>query len=390
VSASTPTADPQAPAAHWLIGRLSEHRDLLDRLQAEPPLLVIEADPLSGTSALLALTVSDLETTTLAVDARAADGSLDLAQQIAATAVTAFAPDAAAWWNASSRVLDTPALRVAHRLEQAGISVESLRSAHRGGGETELRHALELAVLLAGGGPVLLAVDHLDALLERVDEPTSRRILGVLRAELQRPGSTLRMLLVGYTAGRLASAIADHSHPLYRAGEVIAARRPRPAQFTDDLAIARPWTDAPTPLIAVAAEIVAGAPAYVWRVVDEAQRAHARLGRGDDDAALRAAAVGAWRRLRALAEPTCAQRYQELASVHPAAPLIVSALACGLGPYSLGLNNKRVYDATTRLRARGTIFKTAKRGSWAVSDPLLAAWAHDHAPPSVRRRYGRQ
>lgn len=388
MSASTPTADPQAPAARWLIGRLGEHRDLVARLQAEPPLLVIESDPLSGTSALLALTVRDLDTPRLTVDARTADSALDLAQQIATGAVSAFEPEAAAWWNGSSQVLDTPALRLEHRLAQAAIPADALRSAQASTGETELRHALELAVLLADGNPVLIAVDHLDALLHRVDEPTSRRILGILRAELQRPGSQLRLLLVGYCAGRLASAIKDPSHPLYQAGSIVAARRPLPAQFTDDLASASPGTDVAVAVVAAAAEIAAGAPAYVWRIVDETRRSHPHLDEIDDAGAVQVVTVGAWRRLRELAEPACAHRYQELASVHPAAPLIVSALASGLRPYSLGLNNKRVHDATTRLRARGTIFKAGARGSWTVSDPLLAAWARDHAPPSVRRRRG--
>jgi hypothetical protein len=70
--------------------------------------------------------------------------------------------------------------------------------------------------------------------------------------------------------------------------------------------------------------------------------------------------------------------------VHRAAPTVVCAIARGVGPYELHLNPKSVNDALTRMRARGQVFSPEKQ-RWAISDPLLAAWARDHAPVAIRR-----
>jgi hypothetical protein len=381
VPGSRQTSERALPPLHWLIGRLGEHRDLVDRLEQRLGLLVLEADPLSGTSALVALAVADVERRAFIVDARPADSALDLALAITTAVVARFAPEATGWWTGTAHTLDRPALRLMGRLQEAGIDLESLRQGATGSGSTQLRRALEMAELLADG-PVLLVIDHLDALLERVNEPTSREILGVLRADRQRVGQPVELLLVGHTGGRLATALSDNSHPLYRAGPKLHIRRAKPVQFVHDLAIGRPWIDVPVPYVGAAAELGNGSSAFVWRIVEEAKR-RGQAGDGPTDAVLRT-----WQAMRWLGEPGYAQRFRELASLHPVAPTIVSAIATSVGPYGLGLNPKRVHDAVTRLRARGTIFAPAPR-RWAVSDPLLAAWARDNASATVRRRAAR-
>jgi hypothetical protein len=251
-------------------------------------------------------------------------------------AVQRFEPEAFGWWSGSSTVLD---------------------------------------------GPALLVIDHLDPLLERVNEPTSVEILGVLRSDRQSAGEPVEQLLIGRTDGRLAAAFDDADNPLYHAGQKLRIRRALPSQFVDDLVIGRPWVDAPTAWVGAAAELANGCPAYVWRMIDEAR------GRGRESDGPIDAVVRSWQAMQALGEPGCAQRYQELASINPAAPLMVSAIASGVGPYALGLNSKRVHDALTRLRARGAIFAPRPR-TWTISDPMLGSWARAHTPPSVRSLSG--
>ena len=65
-------------------------------------------------------------------------------------------------------------------------------------------------------------------------------------------------------------------------------------------------------------------------------------------------------------------------------PSVVCAIGCGLAPYALPINDKTINAALNRLRARGVLFAPAPR-KWAVSDPVLAAWARDHAPSGIRR-----
>lgn len=378
MAVSPQTPNQPFPEARWLIGRLSEHRDLLARLDERPGLLVLEADPLSGTSALVALAIAEITEPAMIVDARALDSSADLAFAIASTAVQRFDPEAFAWWNGSSDVLDAPAVRLMNLVHTQGLGYEELREARIGRtGHAYLRRALGFAALLAHG-PAWLVIDHLDALLERVNEPTSIEILGVLRADRQNPGQPVDQLLIGRTDGRLAAALDDVENPMYRAGQKLRVRRARPSQFVDDLAIGHPWVDGPAEWVGAAADLAAGCPAYVWRLVDEAHR-NVQEGDGPLDAVARS-----WQAMCRLSEPGYAQRYQELASINPASPLIVSAIANGVGPYALGLNSKRAHDALTRLRARGTIFAPKPR-TWTISDPMLAAWARATPPPSLRR-----
>jgi hypothetical protein len=71
-------------------------------------------------------------------------------------------------------------------------------------------------------------------------------------------------------------------------------------------------------------------------------------------------------------EPLCAQQFVLGGSVHGSAPAVLSAIATGVGPYELTLNPKSVYDALTRMRARGKVFSPAKQ-RWAISDSALAS-----------------
>jgi hypothetical protein len=370
-STRTPELDLQTDS-RWLIGLIAEHRELLIRLDARPDLLVIESDPLSGTSALLALALKDVATPIVAVDARAVGDAMDLAMAIAAAAVTRLVPQAASWWNGGSK-FDAEGLRLSRTLARSGVDLDDLRLGG-GSGSEQLRHALEVVAELSAG-QALLTIDHLDDLLERLSARAALMVLGVLRAEHQRGGST-QQLLVGRVEGRLASALRDPDHPLYRAGDILQVRRPPPRRFVDDLAIGRPWTNAPVEVIGAAAELAAGAPPYVWRTVDAAG-----LQQGDN----RERALRAWRQIRQMTEPSTAQQFRILGSVHRAAPTVVCAIASGIGPYELPLNPKSVNDALTRMRARGQVLSPEKQ-RWAVSDPLLGAWARDHAPIWVLRR----
>ncbi len=369
--ASPKTAEPQAPRkVRSLIGLMSEHRELAIRLAEHPDLLVIESDPLSGASILLAHAPEDIDRPTVLVDARVTGSALDLAMAIATAGVTRLAPQAASWWNGAG-TFDVEGLRLSRTLSRSGIDLDELRLGS-GAGVEQLRHALELVVELSKGAG-LLAIDHLDDLLERLSAQAARTLLGVLRAEHQRADS-LQQLLVGRVDGRLASALRDPEQPLYRAGNILQLRRPRPQRFVDDLAATRrEWTDRLFALVGAAAELANGAPAYVWRTVDAAAAS------GDRDA------LAGWLELRESTEPSTVQQFRLLASVHRAAPTVVCAIANGIGPYELPLNPKSVNDALTRMRARGQVFSPEKQ-RWAISDPLLAAWARENAPVWVRRR----
>jgi hypothetical protein len=83
-------------------------------------------------------------------------------------------------------------------------------------------------------------------------------------------------------------------------------------------------------------------------------------------------------------EPAIAQQFVLAGSVHRSAPTVLAAIANGLGPYELPLNPKSVYDALTRMRARGQVFSPTKQ-RWAISDPALASWARAHAQLPIRR-----
>jgi hypothetical protein len=179
---------------------MSEHQELAIRLAEHPDLLVIESDPLSGASVLLALALEDADRPTVVVDARVAGGAPDLAMAIATAGMMRLVPQAASWWNGTG-AFDAEGLRLSRALSHSGVDLDQLRVG-AGAGIEQLRHALELVAELCKGTG-LLAIDHLDDLLERLSAPDARAVLGVLRAEHQRTGS-VQQLLVGRVEGRLS------------------------------------------------------------------------------------------------------------------------------------------------------------------------------------------
>jgi hypothetical protein len=363
----------QAGAAEVLTGRLAEYRELLDVLAERPGLTVVSSDPWSGTSALLAAAIDELPGVRLIVDARSCANSLDLAMTIADAAVTQLAPDAGAWWMGMAPPASTAGLRLSRQLTQIGIDVDALRHG-REPGDRRLMDAIELLLALAGGEAVL-AVDHAGLMLATLPGEEARLVLSVLRSARQdHPG--LDLVLAEHPDGPVSSAIADPEHPLYGAGSVMRFRRPKPAQFVNDLGVTRAWTDTAPELVGAAAELARGVPALTWRVIDLAP------GGGED---IQTRALAGWQRLRRITAPQVAREWDLLRRVHPIAQLVVSALSVGLRPHAVTANPKSVNDALSRLREFGVAWQPEPR-RWALGDPLLGSWVREHAPPWASRR----
>jgi hypothetical protein len=359
--------------AEVLTGRLAEYGELLDVLSERPGLTVISADPWCGASDLLDAAIDELTGARVTVDARSCADGLDLAMAIADMAVSQLAPDAAAWWMRTAPSTSAAGLRLSRALSQRGVDTEDLRTGS-GTGERRLQDSLELLVALAGGDAIL-AVDHLGLMLSGVSARDTRQLLGELRAARQRhPG--LDLVLAEHTDGPASSALADSSHPLYGAGQLMRIRRPRPTRFVEDLAVTRSWTDAPVELIAAAAELAAGVPALTWRAIELAPSD------GPDE---QTRALAGWRRLRRMTAAQTARQWDLLRRVHPVAQSVVAALSVGLRPHAVEANPKSVNDALGRMRELGLAWQPEPR-RWALGDPLLAAWVRDHAPPWAARR----
>jgi len=359
--------------AEVLTGRLAEYQELLDVLAERPGLTVISADPWSGTSALLATAVSELDGAALVVDARACNNSLDLAMAVADRAVSAFIPDAGWWWTDGAPPAGAASLRLSRTLSEKGIELDGLRLGV-GPGERRLSEAIELMLALAAGD-VMLAIDHLGLMLSALSGRDARQLLGELRAARQ-AHTGLDLVLVQHPDGLAGAALADSTHPLYRAGLLLRIRRANPRRFVDDLAITRPWTDVRADLIGAAAELAAGVPALTWRVVDLAPSS------GEDE---HARALAGWRLLQRMTATTTARQWDLLRRVHPLAQSVVAAMSVGLRPHAVPANSKSVNDALGRLRELGMAWQPERR-RWALSDPLLEAWVGDHAPPWTAHR----
>jgi len=372
-TAATGFTPPVAPPARWLLGRVSEHRELLGQLVERPGLLVLEADPLSGTSGVVKHALAELGYPSVYVDARGAGDAMDLAMVLADKTVQTLRPKAAAWWLGDVP-FDAEGLRLSRTLSQQGVALNDLRD---GGGQelARLREALQLTAALTDGN-VLVAIDHLDSLLENVSRQAAEELLAVLRAERQAPASA-ELLLVGRPQGRLIDALRDPDAALFHAGQSMRIRRAAPARIVEDLALAPGWTDLPASLIRDAAELAEGAPAILWRILD-------LVGTTFDDAAL-TNAQWAWARLEHAHAPMAAQQFELLGGTHRVAPVVVAALSHGLGPYELPANPKTVRDALSALRRRGIVWSPEK-GRWRIADPLLGTWARAHSPSWVRRR----
>jgi hypothetical protein len=115
----------------------------------------------------------------------------------------------------------------------------------------------------------------------------------------------------------------------------------------------------------------------LWNVVDLAAQAP-----GTDGVSK---TLQAWHTLRVLTEAQTAAQFNMLRAVQPVAQSVVSALAAGLGAYTLPINDGRVRAALMALQRTGAVWQPRER-DWAVADPLLAAWAREHAQPWIRRR----
>jgi len=353
-------------APEILTGRIAEYQELLDVVSQRPGLTVVSADPWSGTSGLLAAATEPLQPM-LVVDARRATDTLDLAMAIADSAVKGFAPKASGWWMRGTSPTSADGLRLARSLSGGSIDLDALR---RGSGSptTRLREAIALTVSILGGKP-LLAIDHLGIFLAALGHGETRKLLGELRAARQEHAD-LDLLLVEHSGGPVASALGDREHPLYQAGQLLRFRRPNPQRFTSDLVTTRGVTDVPIDLLGAAAELALGVPALTWRIVELAPKDVAADGQ--------TLALAGWRALRRITEPAYARQWDMLRRVHPSAHEIVAAMSVGLGPYEVPAASKTVHDCLARLRELGLAWQPRKR-RWVISDPLLSAWARDHA-----------
>lgn len=359
-------------SAELLTGRVAEYGQLQTTVAERPGLLVVTSDPWSGTSPMLRSVLEDIEYQAVLVDARRCRDALDLAMAIADRAVAEFAPAAEPWWMGSAPPSDAGGLRLARALSSLGLEPDDLRL-----GLAEGTRALRLAVevLASLSDNAILAIDHLGPMLTALPAEAARELLGTLRA-IRQQFTALDLVLVEYPEGPIGAALADDSHPLYRAGVRLRIRRAHPSRFVTDLAITRGWTKIPVDLIGAAAELANGVPALAWSIV--------KLAPAEPDF-LPTRAFQGWQELRRITAPTTAHQWELLRRVHPLAQPIIAAMSVGMRPHSIGANSKSVNEGLKRLREVGLAWRTERR-YWALADPLLAAWARDHAAPWAQRK----
>jgi hypothetical protein len=95
-----------------------------------------------------------------------------------------------------------------------------------------------------------------------------------------------------------------------------------------------------------------------------------------------------WQRLRRIDATCVRQQWDQLRRIHPAAQMLVAATSVDIRPHSVPAASKTVDDGLNRLRDVGVAWQPQER-TWAVADPLLAAFAREHVPPwAVRRLRG--
>jgi hypothetical protein len=367
-------APERLPDGRVLTGHVAEWADLLGALDERLGLVVVSADPGSGTSAILDAAVSEVSGG-IQVDARRCSGVTDLAMLIADQAVAAYVPEAASWWLGAGQPSGPPGIKLARVLNQNGIPFNRIRDG-RGDDTTLLTLAVDVAAALAMSNGTLprLAIDHLGVLLATLRAPQSRSILSSLRTAKQRH-SRLQLLLVDHPGGPITAAVADARHPMYRAAEILRITRPTPERFVADLAITRPLVSGPSDLLGAAAELADGVPSLIWRIVDLAPAAEDQPAR----------AFGGWQRLQQITAPAVAQQWELLRRVHSTANELITAMSLGLAPHSIRAADKSITDGLNRLRDLGLAWQPAPR-RWAVSDPLLAAFARTHTPAWASRR----
>lgn len=355
-----------------LAGHLPECGQLLELLPEQPGLVVVAGDPLSGTTALLATVqrvLADEGGVYLRCDARGCLDSLDLASAIGDSVVHSLAKEAEVWWLGEAPPATTAGLRLMSALSEQGTDLRNLQHGS-GKGRQLLADALDMLVALARR-PTLI-IDHLGLLVASLDERQGRELLSELRAGRQRHPS-LDLVLVEHGDGPIARALRDPGHPLFQAGEVVRVRRPRPDRFAADIAATPAWSKVRTEGLTAAAELAAGVPSLTWRVLSLAMGGRA---------------IGGWRRLRLTTDVSTAQQWDLLRGIHRQAQPVIAAMSVGLRPHSVDANPKSVNDALVRLRELGHVWQPEER-NWSVSNPLLKAWAREHAPSWARHRAGR-
>ncbi len=353
-----------------LIGHLAEWQELLLVLRERRGLTVIVGDPISGTSALLAAALVEATPRGIHVDARRCADALDLAIAIADASIAALAPDASAWWLGSAPPSNSAGLRLSRMLGSRGIDPQPLRS---GEGEAlaRLREAVELTSAVTDE-PITLAIDHLGYMLANMRGTAGRATLDVLRATRQHVHS-LDLILVDHPQGAISRALGDPRHPLYHAGERLHIPRPTPDQVVSDLAITQPLTAIPEDFVRRTAELADGVPSLTWQAI--------AMSPASGEAPSRA--LSGWEALRRACATSVRREWELLRRVHPAAQTLVAAISTGLKPHGITAASKTVADGLNRLRDVGIAWQPAQR-TWAISDPLLAAYAREHAQPSTR------
>jgi hypothetical protein len=359
-------------SAELLTGRLAEYSELLDTLSERPGLLVVTADPWSGTSAILSSVVDQLALSAVFVDARRCRDATDLAMEIADRTVWKLVPEAATWWSTSRPPSDRAGLRLARMLSTRGLDPDTLRLGV-GDGARLLHEAAELFSVLSEGG--MLVIDHLGPLLSAMSAVDARELLATLRA-IRQKHTSIDLVLVEYPEGPIGAALRDEGHPLYLAGTRLRIVRAQPSEFAADLETTRNWTQLPAEVLPPAAELARGIPALAWSIV--------KLAPVQPDF-LPTRAFEGWQELRRLTAPITAHQWELLRRVHPLAQPIIAAMSVGMRPHSIGANSKSVNEGLKRLREVGLAWRTERR-YWALADPLLAAWARDHAAPWAQRK----
>jgi hypothetical protein len=364
-------ANKSIPDGQLLTGHVAEWGELLASLQEHLALTVLVADPLSGSSLLLDAALKASGERFVLVDARACPDLRDLAMAIADAAVGAMTPEALAWWQGAAPPASTAGLRLRRRLHDRGIETEELRAGN-GNGSVLMRRALELTANLTTGR-LVVAIDHLGVMLSNVRGGHALEILDTLRAASQRHGD-LGLVLVDQPHGPISQALRDRRHPMYRAGETQRVTRPTPDRMIQDLAITKPLVSAPIGLLRAAADLVDGVPSLTWQTV--------ALAAGEGDVAARA--VEGWQALRRANATSVRQQWDELRRLHPAAQTLVTAISLGIRPHGIPAASKTVDDGLNRLRDVGLAWQPEER-RWVIADPLLAAFAREHAPPWALR-----
>lgn len=355
--------------AKVLTGRLDPYRELVNAAGERYGLVVLAAAPWSGTSAMLELLAPQLDEPALLVDARVCSGAGDLALAIAERAVAQYMPEALGWWHGTAPASATSGLLLWRRLRAAGLDPDALRE-DDAPGPRRLAGALELVDVLADAKPIVI-IDHLGRMLAAMRPAEGRAILETLRAARQRL-DRIDVWLVDHPAGPIERALADPEHPLYRAGAALAIHRPTPDLFAIEVPVAWPDDDhPPRTLMRMAADVCAGVPELTWQVAELAM-AH----RGDDSER----ALMGWRELRRLTEGQVRRQWDLLRRVHPSALDVVAELSVGRAPHAAPGASKSINDALGRLRDVGYAWQPVPR-TWALSDPLLAAWARENPMP---------